>query len=69
MFGLSSATRRVYMSSYENANFPLLDKILPLSKEGCLTVQHGGEKGEVEEDRTANQRTDDYHKHAANRKQ
>lgn len=41
--GISRATKWVYMSSYEDAHFQPLLKILPLEKDGYLTVQRTGE--------------------------
>lgn len=57
--GISRATKWVYMSSYEDTHFSLLDKILPLSKQGYLTVQHAGEKIDNQEEKVNNQKLDD----------
>ena len=57
--GISRATKWVYMSSYEDTDFPLLDKILPLSKQGYLTVQHAGDEFESKaEEKDSNQSSD-----------
>ncbi len=57
--GISRATKWVFLSTYEDARFPMIDKILPLSKEGCLTVQHSGEKINSQENETGHQKPDD----------